>query len=391
MMTLLAIVTRAGQANVITNIAGAALAFGLLIYSYRSGHYRRCYIISISVIFLGFFPLLFFTSEGYRGGMPSFFIFAVLFTVFMLEGKLAVIMTALEIVVYTALCVYAYFFPEQLRYYPTELDRMTDIVFSYTIVSVIIGVTMFLHFRMYNEQQRKLDEQNDMLAKANSAKTEFLQDIGHEIRNPLQVIAYGVDFIRGGMDGGTEEALDALNTIQNEAVRLGNMINGMVELATISGNPASRAKTDFAAMLRHSAEAARPLCEQKRDALRVEIAPGLPSVYAVAEQLARVPVNLLQNAINATEGGEISVMATLAEGRVTVGISDSGTGIAPELLPRVFERGVSGGGGKGYGLSICKTIVEAHGGAIEIESKRGKGTTVTFTVPVYGGQSEARA
>jgi signal transduction histidine kinase len=122
--------------------------------------------------------------------------------------------------------------------------------------------------------------------------------------------------------------------------------------------------------------------------LRVEIAPDLPQVYAVPEQLARVPVNLLQNAMNATAGGEISLAATFADGYITVKIRDSGTGIDPELLPRVFERGVSGGDGKGYGLAICKTIIEAHGGAIDIESKKGWGATATFTVPLYGGQGE---
>jgi signal transduction histidine kinase len=184
---------------------------------------------------------------------------------------------------------------------------------------------------------------------------------------------------------------NALNVIQDKAVRLGLMINGMVDLATVSGNPASRAKVDFAAMLRQSAEDVRPESEQKHNTLRTEIAPDLPQVYAVPEQLARVPVNLLQNAMNATAGGEISLRATQTDGCITVTIRDSGRGIAPELLPRVFERGVSGGDGKGYGLSICKTIIEAHGGAIDIESEKGLGTTVTFTVPLYGGQSEARA
>jgi signal transduction histidine kinase len=166
------------------------------------------------------------------------------------------------------------------------------------------------------------------------------------------------------------------------------MINGMVELATMSGRSAIRERVDFAAMLDHCAETFRLRLEQKRIDLRVEIAADLPPVYAEAEQLERVTVNLLSNAANHTQNGAIALSARADEGYVIVSVRDTGEGIRPDILPRVFERGISSSGGKGYGLSICKTIAEAHGGAIEIESEQGKGTSVTFTLPVYGGQGQ---
>jgi len=95
---------------------------------------------------------------------------------------------------------------------------------------------------------------------------------------------------------------------------------------------------------------------------------------------------LLSNAANHTQNGEIALTADFSDGYISVSIADTGEGIDPELLPRIFERGVSGRGGTGYGLVICKTVIEAHGGVIKAESEPGKGTTVTFTVPVYGGQ-----
>jgi signal transduction histidine kinase len=99
-----------------------------------------------------------------------------------------------------------------------------------------------------------------------------------------------------------------------------------------------------------------------------------------------VLANLLSNAADHTQDGHITLAAHLAGKYITVSVTDTGNGIEPEFLPNVFERGVSGRGGTGYGLYICKTVVEAHGGTIEIESEPGKGTAVTFTVPVYGGQ-----
>lgn len=221
-------------------------------------------------------------------------------------------------------------------------------------------------------------------------KTEFLQDISHEIQNPLTVISVGVDFIHYSIDkeGGIQDAHGALDTIKGEALRLGRMVGGMVSLATSEAQAHNRTKTDFTALLADALKTARLSIESQGNVLRVEIAPGLPPVYAEADQLARVPANLLSNAAKHTSGGEITLTAAADIMNITVRVSDTGSGIDPELLPRVFERGVSGIGSHGYGLSICKTIVEAHGGAIGIESEPGRGTTVTFTIPVYAGQRE---
>ena len=176
-------------------------------------------------------------------------------------------------------------------------------------------------------------------------------------------------------------------TIQNEAMRLGRMINGMVELAT-EGGVVNRQKIDFAVMLKTCAQNTRLVLEQKGNSFNVEIAPDLPYVYAEAEALTRVPINLFANAANSTKNGEVTLKATADKSYITVQIIDTGEGISADIFPHVFERGVSEKGGKGFGLAICKTIIEAHGGTIDIESETGIGTTVTFTIPVYGGQSE---
>jgi signal transduction histidine kinase len=245
----------------------------------------------------------------------------------------------------------------------------------------------------YAENKRRTEEltaKTELLDGLNRTKTEFLQDIKHEVRNPLHIISLSADYIRRRIINGgqTDETLKIADAMQNEAVRLGQMINGMVELAIMSGSAANREKIDFAALLFRCTEIMRLQFAQRKNTLSAEIAPDLPYVYAEAEQLERVLVNLLSNANNAAQNGMITLAASVRDNYITVRVSDNGEGIGPELLPRVFERGVSGKGGKGYGLSICKTIVDAHGGAIEIESEYRKGATVTFSIPVYGGQSE---
>ena len=255
------------------------------------------------------------------------------------------------------------------------------------VIFIIVGLVIYFFFL------KDLSRKNETLNRLNRTKTVFLQDMSHEIRTPLNVISYGTDYIRHLFDTGDSsgEGRKILDTMQNEALRLGRMVDGMVELATMDGKAANREKTDFAAMLKRCAESMQMEAEQKNNKLHIDIQPGLPFVYAEAEQLQRVPVNLLSNAICFTEGGEITLKATVVDDYITVKITDTGTGISPDFLSRVFGRGVSGRGGEGFGLSICKTIVEAHGGAIEIENEPGGGTSVTFTVPAYGGQSEVAA
>ena len=110
--------------NVLINIVLVAVSGGLFLYSYYSGKYQRCYLITIVMIFLIVFPVMFFTSGGYHGGMPAFFVFAIIFTVLMLEKRRALIVSLLEIILYIGLCLVAYHFPHIVTPFATEADRL---------------------------------------------------------------------------------------------------------------------------------------------------------------------------------------------------------------------------------------------------------------------------
>jgi len=105
-------------------------------------------------------------------------------------------------------------------------------------------------------------------------------------------------------------------------------------------------------------------------------------VYASADGITQVVLNLITNANNHTKSGRISIAAELVDREVTVTVADTGAGIDPEILPRVFERGVTDGDGAGLGLDICRQIIEAHGGKIGIESTPAEGTSVWFSLPI---------
>jgi signal transduction histidine kinase len=139
---------------------------------------------------------------------------------------------------------------------------------------------------------------------------------------------------------------------------------------------------DFAALLDAGAGAFRALLKKDGNSLVLRIPDGLPLLTGNRDMLKQVVNNLIFNAGKHTRGGEITVSLEQDGDSLVAAVADTGEGIDPDILPRIFERGVSGDGATGYGLSICKTIVEMHGGEIHIESDPGKGTTVRFSLPL---------
>jgi signal transduction histidine kinase len=312
-----------------------------------------------------------------------------------------------ELVLYVAICLIAYYYPQTVNAFAGEREVLIDTIIGFTTVSAVLGVCMLLHFRLYNEQQKKLDEQNAVLAQTNRAKTEFLANASHEMRTPLTIISVNVQtaieimedmgVVEKEPESSTEavgrgsplEAGKLLRTAQDEIMRLARMVGGMLTLASMSEG-SEKGIVEFTALLSSSAEMLRLNLQKRGNTLAAGIETGL-RVFGNADLLAQVVTNLLQNAGKHTENGTITLSAKTFERTITVTVSDTGSGIPEELLPRVFERSVSGDSGTGYGLYLCKAIVESHGGRIWIESGRGsgtarRGTAVYFSLPVYEGQ-----
>jgi signal transduction histidine kinase len=390
LMIVLSIANFSGILLVVINAASAILSLFLLIYSYRSGRYQLCYMVTIIAIFCVMFPFLFFSSGGYHSGMLAFFVFAVVFTIFMLEGKKAVFFSVFEILLYTALCVAAYLHPELVNPFEAEQDILIDVIISFITVSSVLGVCLYIHFRMYNAQQKKLNEQNILLEQTNLFKTEFLANASHEMRTPLTVISLNIQTVKYILEdmGVTEQdpkTAKMLVRAQSEIMRLSRMVGGMLTLASMSENT-DKHKLDLTSLLQAGIEMYRLNLEKQGNTIEFSIEQGL-FVYGNADLMSQAFSNLLHNAGNYTKDGKIIVTADRKDNEIKVTVKDTGTGISPELLPRVFERGVSTGG-TGFGLYLCKTVVESHGGKIRIESpiENDRGTAVCYTLPYYEGQ-----
>jgi two-component system phosphate regulon sensor histidine kinase PhoR len=221
-------------------------------------------------------------------------------------------------------------------------------------------------------------------------RRDFVANVSHELRTPLASIKSVIETLAGGALEDEAAARDFLSRADAEVDRMVQLVEELLELSRIESGelPMSREPVEMASVVADAVERLRPQAEKQGLSLTVDIAADLPPIIGDAERLARVVVNLLHNAVKFTlAGGSVQVSAGLAEGAVTVRVSDTGVGIAPEDLPRIFERfyksdRARASGGTGLGLAVVKHIVEAHGGTVSVESEQGRGSTFSFAIPV---------
>ena len=233
-------------------------------------------------------------------------------------------------------------------------------------------------------REQTLVAENDMLDRLNRMKTEFFQNMSHDFKTPLTVISVNILDAVHMLDYelSIDELRENLDDAQREIMRMSRMVDSMIKHARGQDTKQDMKPLDIAILLNDGAETYRTLMERNGNVMIVKIPQTLPMVLGSADTLLLVLSNLLSNAYRYTRGGIIAVRAIEKDDMVLVTVQDSGAGIRAELLPHIFERGVSDGG-SGLGLSISKSAIEAHGGSLIIESELGKGTAVTFTLPVY--------
>jgi signal transduction histidine kinase len=231
--------------------------------------------------------------------------------------------------------------------------------------------------RAFNAMSARLEE-------TETRRRTFLADVTHELRTPLSIIRGQAEAISDGVypadPAHVAPILDATSTLERLVEDLGTLA-----LSETGSLVLAREPVDLAVLVNASLTSLAGTAEAAGVRLDEDVAADLPTVEADPARLSGVLRNLLANAIRYTPaGGSVRVTAQRSADQVIIEVRDTGAGIAPELLPRVFQRFVKGPGstGSGLGLAIAHDIVEAHGGTIEATSQGGKGTTIRFTLPI---------
>ena len=237
-----------------------------------------------------------------------------------------------------------------------------------------------------------LRERAAALEEADRVKTDFVANMSYELRTPLTSIGGFAELLAGGYAGKlSAKGDDYVAAILESVDRLSKLINDVLDLTTgdTRGVALERERVDVGGLCRAALETGRVRAAEKAQKLEAEISPSAGYVFGDARRIRESIEHVLQNAVAYSDRkGRIVLTADGDEDNAIIRITDNGSGIAPEDLPRVFDRfdrvveaGVRGEAALGLGLPLTRQFIEAHGGTVELQSKKGKGTTVTLTIP----------
>jgi signal transduction histidine kinase len=243
-----------------------------------------------------------------------------------------------------------------------------------------------------NTANRELNEANTKLRELSELKEEFLALTTHDLRSPLTVISGVISFFTSGRLGElSPEQKNMVAMMERNAQSLIELVNDLLDASKIESGTMRLDITsiNLRALIDELRETMEPLAREKEITLEDNIPADLSLIEADRTKLRRILVNLLSNALKFTrKGGRVQVRAERMEGRVRVSVVDTGVGIAPEDVARLFDkyeqarsRATRGEKGTGLGLYITKQLVELHGGEITVDSTPGYGSTFSFTLP----------
>jgi two-component system sensor histidine kinase BaeS len=226
------------------------------------------------------------------------------------------------------------------------------------------------------------------LARASELRRQMTADVAHELRTPLSLILGYTESLSDGKLPASQETFDIMH---DEAQHLNRLVDDLRSLSLAEAGELPLACQNVAprSLLERVAAAHAPKAERRGIVMHVEAAPDLPEIHVDAGRMAQVLENLVSNALRyTTAGGRITLSADVQDKKVRLRVADTGSGIAPDDLPCVFDRFYRSDKSRqrtesesGLGLAIAKSLVEAHGGSISVESRLGEGTTFTVALP----------
>jgi signal transduction histidine kinase len=227
---------------------------------------------------------------------------------------------------------------------------------------------------------------------AEAARNNFLTKAAHELRTPLTNVQLYVENALESLEHDLDATAKSLNVINNESKRLARIVSDLLSVSEVETGSLKLTRDDVRLdeLLQQLRADYEPQANEKQIALRFNLPPKLPVLQADRDKICLALHNLLGNALKYTpQNGQVTVSATLQEGQINIEFTDTGIGIGPEDIDRVFDRfyrardkRVVDVTGSGLGLTIAREVIRLHGGDISVESELDKGSTFTLTLPI---------
>jgi len=264
-------------------------------------------------------------------------------------------------------------------------------------ISMALAISEQLAVTLQDARSRQLTEQAlEEMREADRLKTQFLANMSHELRTPLNSIIGFSRVILKGIDGPVNETQEQdLKAIHHAGLHLLGLINDILDLSKIEAGKMELTfgDADLREIVRGVMSTAAGLVKDKPIELVSHVPDDLPVLQADSIRVRQILLNLVSNAAKFTDQGQIEVSVTMVDDvdppEVLVSVADTGPGIAPEDQAKLFEpfsqvdaSPTRKTGGSGLGLSICRHLVELHGGTIWVESQPGRGSAFFFTLPL---------
>ncbi|MFC9777221.1 sensor histidine kinase [Paenibacillus chitinolyticus] len=272
-------------------------------------------------------------------------------------------------------------------------ESFADIANVYYPIDLTVAVAVFstYWFKKYLRNSNEISELYEQLKIVDKMKDQFLANTSHELRTPLHGIMNITENVyareREKLEETSRKEMELLGTISR---RMSYLLDDLLDIARLQENRVTLRPEPLSiqAVVPGVLVMLRYMAEGKPVQLQMNIAESMPPMMADEKRFVQILYNLLHNALKYTEKGTISVSAEAQEGHVEIRVTDTGVGMDDETQARIFmpyvqgAYGISDGRGIGLGLSICKQLVELHGGTLSVVSEPGQGSTFRFRLPL---------
>ncbi|WP_245864443.1 hybrid sensor histidine kinase/response regulator [Paenibacillus donghaensis] len=274
--------------------------------------------------------------------------------------------------------------------------QFSIVYYPLDIIAAIVGFSAYW-FKQYFHNAKENMELNEQLKKADKLKDQFLANTSHELRTPLHGIMHIAENIvtkeKGRLYESSRKDMELLITISR---RMSHMLGDLLDVVRLQEHriilkqepvPIQSVVPGIISMLQH-------MIEGKPVTLSMDIPESMPLVLADEQRLVQIVFNLVHNALKYTEEGRVCVSAEERNGHALIHVTDTGVGMTQETIARVFlpyeqgPHGIRDGRGIGLGLSICRQLVELHGGSLSIQSEPGKGSVFSCDLPLADSFSQ---
>ena len=238
-------------------------------------------------------------------------------------------------------------------------------------------------------KKSELEAANRKLQQLDKIKSDFVSNVAHEFRTPLTIIKGNVDLVnKGGLGSVAPAQKEMLDGAVNIVNRLSRLVNDLLDISKIESGKMELKKEplDINAVIEENLVIFDKAIKDKKQKLQRDLAKDIPKINADEDKITQVFVNLLNNAMKYTpESGQISIKTVNLEKEIMVEVTDTGEGVAPDNLDKIFDKftrvTAEKKEGTGLGLPIAKDIVSLHNGRIWVKSELGKGSQFYFTLP----------